>query len=55
MVSTEPLVSVVIPTFQRPNLVTRAVKSALTQTLYEIEVIVVVDGLHEATLQVFVN
>src|SRR6266852_6269448 len=48
----EPLVSVVIPTFNRPHLVTRAVRSALSQTLGVIEVIVVVDGPDEATLQV---
>ena len=38
------LVSVVIPTYKRPHLVTRAIKSALAQTLHTIEVIVVVDG-----------
>lgn len=45
----EPLVSVVIPTFRRPLLVKRAVQSALVQTLSQIEVIVVIDGPHEAT------
>lgn len=39
-----PEVSVVIPTRDRPELVTRAVRSALAQTLANIEVIVVVDG-----------
>jgi len=39
-----PDVSVVIPTFARPELVTRAVRSALAQTLENIEVIVVIDG-----------
>lgn len=38
------LVSVVIPTRNRPKIVSRAVKSALAQTLATIEVIVVVDG-----------
>lgn len=47
-----PLVSVVIPTFNRPNLVVRAVRSALIQTLHAIEVIVVMDGPDEATLKV---
>ena len=42
--STQPIVSVVIPTHNRAALMLRAVKSALTQTLSEIEVIVVVDG-----------
>jgi glycosyltransferase involved in cell wall biosynthesis len=44
MVANTPSVSVVIPTRNRPNLVVRAVKSALEQTLAEIEVIVVIDG-----------
>jgi glycosyltransferase involved in cell wall biosynthesis len=39
-----PLVSVVIPTFGRPDLVQRAVHSALAQTMSDLEVIVVVDG-----------
>jgi glycosyltransferase involved in cell wall biosynthesis len=39
-----PEVSVVIPTRERPALLPRAVRSALGQTLQEIEVIVVVDG-----------
>lgn len=47
----EPLISVVIPTIKRPHLVTRAVRSALTQTLSAIEVLVVVDGPEEATVQ----
>jgi len=46
-----PLVSVIIPTFKRPHLVDRAVQSALKQTLGAIEVIVVMDGPDEATLQ----
>ncbi|MCY7394266.1 MAG: glycosyltransferase [Leptolyngbyaceae cyanobacterium CAN_BIN12] len=40
----EPLVSVVIPTYQRPELVKRAVNSVLNQTLSQIEVIVVING-----------
>ena len=44
MISSRPLVSVVIPTRNRPILVLRAVRSALQQTLREIEVIVVIDG-----------
>lgn len=38
------LVSVVIPTRGRPKTVQRAVKSALRQSLVQLEVIVVVDG-----------
>jgi len=43
------IVSVVIPTRGRPELVQRAVRSALSQTLHEIEVIVVIDGEDSAT------
>lgn len=39
-----PLVTVVIPTYRRPDLVKQAVQSALAQTLKSIEVIVVIDG-----------
>jgi glycosyltransferase involved in cell wall biosynthesis len=42
-------VSVVIPTCDRPELATRAVRSALAQTHRDLEVIVVVDGPDEAT------
>jgi glycosyltransferase involved in cell wall biosynthesis len=45
-----PLVSVVIPTFARPQLVVRAARSALEQTLRTIEVIVVVDGRDRPTI-----
>lgn len=45
----QPIVSVVIPTRNRPALVVRAVKSALAQTLAEIEIIVVIDGPDAAT------
>jgi glycosyltransferase involved in cell wall biosynthesis len=44
MRSDSPLVSVVIPTRNRPDMVGRAVRSALQQTVAEVEVIVVVDG-----------
>ncbi len=44
------LVSVVIPTFGRPELVCRAVRSALGQTMRELEVVVVIDGDDPATL-----
>jgi len=46
-----PVVSVVIPTINRPRLVMGAVASALRQSLRDIEVIVVVDGPDEETLQ----
>jgi glycosyltransferase involved in cell wall biosynthesis len=44
------LVSVVIPTRDRPHLVRRAVRSALRQTYPRLEVIVVIDGMDNATL-----
>lgn len=43
------LVSAVIPTRGRPELLRRAVRSALNQTLREIEVVVVIDGEDPAT------
>jgi glycosyltransferase involved in cell wall biosynthesis len=39
-----PLISVVIPTFNRPDLLKRAIESALAQTLKDIEVLVVING-----------
>jgi len=44
-----PIVSIVIPTRNRPDLVARAVKSALAQHLSDIEVVVVIDGPDQAT------
>jgi glycosyltransferase involved in cell wall biosynthesis len=46
-----PVVSVVIPTRNRPELVARAVRSALAQTLADIEVIVVIDGIDRDTVK----
>ncbi len=45
----KPCVSVVVPTFKRPNTLLRALGSALAQTLKAIEVIVVVDGRDDET------
>jgi glycosyltransferase involved in cell wall biosynthesis len=47
--ATDPLVTAVIPTRNRPELVTRAVRSALEQTYPRMEVVVVVDGPDAAT------
>ena len=44
-----PQVSVVIPTRNRPELLTRAVRSVLAQTVTDVEVVVVADGPDEAT------
>jgi glycosyltransferase involved in cell wall biosynthesis len=47
-----PLVSAIIPTRNRPELVRRAVKSVLEQTFERVEVVVVVDGYDPATVTV---
>jgi hypothetical protein len=44
-----PLVSAVIPTRNRPDLVCQAVRSVLSQTVRELECIVVIDGPDAAT------
>ena len=49
MTGAQPLVSVVLPSRGRPQLVLRAAKSALSQTLRDIEVIVALDGADEET------
>jgi glycosyltransferase involved in cell wall biosynthesis len=49
-VADPPSVSVVVPTYQRPDLVVRAVRSALDQTIADVEVVVVVDGRDPATI-----
>jgi glycosyltransferase involved in cell wall biosynthesis len=50
MGTTLPLVTAVIPTRNRPELVTRAIHSALAQTYSRVEVVVVVDGNDPATM-----
>jgi glycosyltransferase involved in cell wall biosynthesis len=45
-----PLISVIIPTTRRPKLLMRAVDSVLTQTLTDLEVVVVVDGPNPETV-----
>jgi len=46
-----PLVSAVIPTHNRPQLILRAVGSVLCQTYTNIEIVVVIDGTDPATLE----
>src|SRR4051794_39355991 len=46
-----PSVSVVIPTRGRPDLVTRAIQSALSQTRPPHEIVVVIDGPDQDTLR----
>jgi len=50
--SNQVIVSAVIPTRNRPQIVVRGVKSALTQTLQSIEVIVIIDGPDQETVNV---
>ena len=45
----QPLVSTVIPTYQRANLVARAIRSVLSQTVQDLEVIVVDDASTDDT------
>lgn len=50
-----PIVSVIIPTIRRPDLLLRAIHSVLSQTLQDLEVIVVVDGPDPATIATLQN
>jgi len=50
--SNQTIVSVVIPTRNRPQIVARGVRTALTQTLQSIEVIVIIDGPDQETVNV---
>src|SRR5579859_2653801 len=45
-----PVVSVIIPTVRRPTLLARAADSVLTQTMRDLELIVIVDGPDDATV-----
>src|SRR5438045_3173256 len=47
-----PLVSVIIPAYNRQKTLRRAVKSALEQTVRDIEVIVVDDGSNDETARI---
>jgi glycosyltransferase involved in cell wall biosynthesis len=50
-----PLVSVIIPTFNRANLVSRAIKSVLDQNFKDFELIIVDDGSTDNTKQVIAD
>jgi hypothetical protein len=45
----DPVVSVVIPTYHRPHLIQRSVISVLRQTFEAIEVLVIIDGTDDGT------
>lgn len=49
MSHTRPLVSVVIPTYNRERTIARAIRSVLSQTYRDLELIVVDDASHDAT------
>jgi glycosyltransferase involved in cell wall biosynthesis len=51
----DPLVTVVIPTHERPALVVRAVRSALQQSYANLEVVVVLDGPDDLTKSALEN
>jgi len=48
---TKPTVSVVLPTYNRADLVTRAVESVLAQSFPALELIIIVDGSTDDTMQ----
>ena len=47
-----PLVSIVIPAFNADRFVGRAIKSALSQTYTDLEILVVDDGSRDGTARV---
>ncbi|MFZ8805128.1 MAG: glycosyltransferase family 2 protein [Candidatus Calescibacterium sp.] len=51
----EPLVSCIIPTYNRAHIVGRAIQSVLNQTYKNIEVIVVDDGSQDNTQEVVLS
>jgi len=55
MTNSAPKVSIVIPTYNRPGLLTRAIQSVLNQTYQNFEIVVVDDSLDNETEKVVKN
>ncbi len=55
MVFLRPKVSVIIPTYNRPNLIKRAIKSILNQTYQNFEIIIIDDSPNDETEKVIKN
>ena len=53
--SEEPLISVIIPTFNRPKLLKKALNSALNQSYKNLEIIVTDDGADESASEICKN